>query len=954
MKRHGSARAKIETRLPGGEAGRLEIDVEGLERRLAATIEGEVRFDAGSRALYATDASNFRQPPIGVVIPKTLDDIVAIHAACREFGAPITSRGGGTSLSGETVNFAVIIDHSKYLREIIEIDTVERTVHVQNGVINDQVNEATRRHGLIFPPDPSTHQYCTIGGNIGNNSCGVHSVQAQLHGHGPRTSDNVHSLEILTWDGERLWVGETSAEERERIIRRGGRQGEIYRALGELVAKYGERIRARYPSPERLPRRVSGYNLDELLPENGFHVARSLVGTEGTCVTVLTAKLLLTANPGFRTLAMLGFDDICVAAEQVPRILEAKPIALEGIDHTLFEDEWELGKYDATLTQLPPGNAWLMVEFGGESREEADQKARDLIAALDGTKNAPVGHSILDDPEQEEKLWRIREAGLGATAFPPDGADHWPGWEDSAVPPDRLAPYLHDLKQLYEKYGYRGALYGHLGQGCVHSRISFDLKTPRGIRNYRKFMEEAAHLVCSYGGSLSGEHGDGQQRGELLAKQYGDDLVEAMREFKRIWDPDWKMNPGKVIDAYRFDENLKLGTDYNPPRPPVNFAYPEDDGDFAHAALRCVGAGKCRIPDARNVMCPSFMATLEEKHTTRGRARLLFEMLQGDIIRDGWKSAEVAESLDLCLACKGCTNDCPVQVDMPTYKAEFLHHHYSGRWRPRHAYAFGFIDQAARVGALMPEAAEFLTHVPPFARIAKLAVGMHPARRIPSFAPLSLQQWFRRRGGSANRSGPRVLLWPDTFNNHFHTDVGVASVEALEAAGYQVVMPRGHVCCGRPLYDFGFLDVARHYLQRTLEQLRDEIRAGTPVVGIEPSCVATFKHELPRLSAARRRRPASAFPGSTLRGVHGRRGAAAASAGSRTRCTGVIVTRRQPEAWTPKSDCSAPWESTPRKQWAAAADSPDPGASNPAITSSHCAVANRACSPPCATPAPRR
>jgi Fe-S oxidoreductase len=319
-----------------------------------------------------------------------------------------------------------------------------------------------------------------------------------------------------------------------------------------------------------------------------------------------------------------------------------------------------------------------------------------------------------------------------------------------------------------------------------------------------------------------------------------------MREFKRIWDPDWKMNPGKVVDPYRLDENLKLGTDYNPWRPPVRFAYGQDDGDFAHAMLRCVGVGRCRIPDAEQVMCPSFQVTREEQHTTRGRARLLFEMLEGDVITDGWQSTEVADALDLCLACKGCTNDCPVNVDMPTYKAEFLHHHYRSlrRWRPRHAYAFGLIDRAARAASLLPGAVDAVTHAPGLATLAKAAAGMSQAREIPRFAPLTLQRWFAQRGGSANPGGPRVVLWPDTFNNHFHTDVGVATVEALEAAGWQVDMPRGHVCCGRPLYDYGFLDLAQRYLQHTLDVLRDDIRAGTPVVGMEPSCLAVFRDEL--------------------------------------------------------------------------------------------------------------
>lgn len=838
-----SVPARADLRFDAGMSARHEVDATALERDLAEAVSGEVRFDTASRGLYATDASNFRQPPIGVVIPRSLDDVVATHEACRRHGAPILSRGAGTSLSGETVNYAVVMDHSKYLTRILGVDADRRTVQVENGAINAKVNEETGKRGLVFGPDPSTHEYCTIGGNIGNNSCGIHSIQAEFEGNGARTSDNVASLDILTYDGLRMTVGPTSDAELKRIIAEGGRRGQIYRDLRDLRDRYADLIRERYP---KIPRRVSGYNLDDLLPESGFNVAAALCGTEATCATVLTAELKLVPNPSKRALLVIGYRDIAEAADHVPEIREHEPIGLEGIDHLLFEDEEQLGLRPDELSELPDGDAWLLVEFGGEDVEEADARAEELIARLKKDKDAPVAYEIVDEPAQTEAMWAIREAGLAATAFPPDGRDHWPGWEDSAVPPERMGDYIRDLRRLYDAYDYRGAMYGHLGQGCLHSRISFDLRSADGIKRYRSFMEEAADLVVSYGGSLSGEHGDGQQRGELLGRMYGDELIQAFREFKRIWDPDWKMNPGKVVDAYRLDEDLKLGANYNPPRHDVRFAYEEDDGDFAHAALRCVGVGKCTIPDGVDVMCPSYMVTREEKHTTRGRARLLFEMLQGDVVTDGWRSPEVKEALDLCLACKGCTNDCPVNVDMPTYKAEFLHHHWKGRLRPRHAYAFGLIDRAARLASKVPGLANFVGRTPPFAQLLKWAGGVTRERPVPAFAPLTLQDWFREHG-ERNIGGPRVILWPDTFNNYLHADVGMAAVEALEAAGWHVTMPEVHVCCGRPLYDYGFLNMAERYLRRTLDQLRDEIRAGTPIVGIEPSCLATFKDELAKL-----------------------------------------------------------------------------------------------------------
>ena len=841
--------------MPVGMAGTAEVDVAGLEGALRAEVDGEVRFDRASLALYANDASNFRQVPIGVVVPRSLEAIVAAHRACARFGAPIVNRGGGTSLSGETVNVAVVIDSSKYLTGKDDPDLDRRTVVVETGAVNEQVNRFLEGSGLVFGPDPSSHSRCTIGGNIGNNSCGVHSIQSQLYGPGPRTSDNVAALEVVTYDGERFWVGVGEEDRIDEIVAGGGRKGEVYGALRDLRDKYADAIRAGYPSVERLPRRVSGYNLDELLPEKGFNVARALVGTESTCVTVLRAELLLTPALLERTLVVVQYDTVVDAAAAVPDIMaEHRPIGLEGIDHILIEDQSLRGINMDDIEELPrPGDhTWLLVQFGAETEEDSKAQAATFVEWCK-RRGYDDDRLVVSASTQEggnsEDFWALREAGLSATAFPPDGRDHWPGWEDSAVPPERLADYLRDLQALYGRYDYRGAFYGHFGQGCLHSRISFDLYTAEGVAKYRSFMEDAADLVVSYDGTLSGEHGDGQQRAELLGRQYGETLIEAMREFKLVWDPDWKMNPGKVVDPYRLDENLKLGPDYNPHRPEVKFSYKEDGGDFAHAALRCVGVGKCRVPTADQTMCPSYQVTREEMHSTRGRARLLFEMLRGEVITDGWASKEVYEALDLCLACKGCTNDCPVNVDVPTYKAEFLYHHYKSlrRRRPRYGYAFGYIDKAARLAVRIPELANLATHAPGLSRLAKLAAGIDRRRRLPSFAPMTLQEWFGRRGGSANPHGRKVVLFPDTFNNHLHTQVGVACVEALEAAGWQVVMPGGHVCCGRPLYDYGLLDSAERYLRRSLETLGPYVRQGIPVVGMEPSCLAVFKDELEKM-----------------------------------------------------------------------------------------------------------
>jgi FAD/FMN-containing dehydrogenase/Fe-S oxidoreductase len=849
--------ARVRPGTGGTKTAQETVDIGRLKRRLEKTVRGEVRFDAGTRAMYANDSSNFRQIPLGVVLPESPEDIEATHRACAESGAPILNRGGGTSLSGETVNRAIVIDTSKYMHWIGDVDRDAKTVRCQPGAVNEHVNEKTgKQANLIFGPDPSTHDRCTIGGNVGNNSCGIHSVQSQLYGPGPRMSDCVRAMEVVTYDGERFRVGVGEEDRLDEIVAEGGRKGEIYRQLRDLRDRYADLIRERMKPVSELPRRVSGFNLDELLPERGFNVARALVGTESTCVTVTEVELELMPAMLMRTLVIVEYDDLPAAGDDIQEIVEKfRPVGLEGLDHELIKEQQEEGKNVAPIQELPEadhGEAWLLVQFGAETAEESEGRAQEFKRWLVKKKGYAEERISIERSAQEGghsgDIWQVREGGLGATAFPPDGKDHWPGWEDSAVPPGKVGPYLRELRKLFDKYGYRASTYGHFGQGCIHCRIDFDLRHADGLATYRRFLDEASDLVVGYGGSLSGEHGDGQQRAEFLEKQYGPELVQAFREFKAIWDPDWKMNPGKVVDPFAADENLKLGPGYDPPRPEVKFAYEEDGGDFAHATLRCVGVGKCRVTDTDQVMCPSYMVTREEKHSTRGRARVLWEMLQGDVITDGWQSKDVYDALDLCLACKGCTNDCPVNVDMPTYKAEFLYHHYKSarRWRHRYAYAFGFIDQASRVASRLPGVVNFLTQRRPFSRLAKLVAGIDSRRTIPTFAPITLQEWFKRRG-AVNPDGPRVILFPDTFNNHFHTDVGVACVEALEAAGWQVVMPEGHICCGRPLYDYGFLDVAERYLHKVLDTFRHEIRAGTPIVGMEPSCLAVFKDELVKM-----------------------------------------------------------------------------------------------------------
>jgi FAD/FMN-containing dehydrogenase/Fe-S oxidoreductase len=812
---------------------RVNVDAAALAAELRRAIEGEVRFDDGSRALYSTDASNYRQIPIGVVLPRSADDVIATVTLARKHGAPILARGGGTSLAGQCCNVAVVLDFSKYMVDITEMNPAARFARVQPGIILDDLRDAAEQHKLTFGPDPASHSRCTLGGMIGNNSCGVHALMAG------KTVDNIDELEILTYDGVRMRVGATSDDELESIIRGGGRRGEIYAGLKSLRDRFADQIRAKYP---KIPRRVSGYNLDSLLPENGFHVAQALVGSECTCVVVLEAKCRLVHSPPARTLTVLGYDDIYLAADHVPRLLEFGPIGLEGIDDRLVEDMRSKGLNTNNLTLLPEGKGWLLVEFGGESKEEADDKAHQMIAALSKETPAPSARMFATKAE-EQKIWKIRESGLGATAVVPGRPHAWEGWEDSAVDPKHLGKYLRELRQLLDKFGYIGDFYGHFGQACVHTRNDFDLESAPGIAKFRAYINEAADLCVKYNGSLSGEHGDGQARAELLPKMFGEELVGAFREFKALWDPEWKMNPGKVVTPYYATENLRLGADYRPWAPPTHFQFPDDDGKFSRAALRCVGVGLCRNMD-HGTMCPSFMATREEEHSTRGRARLLHEMFEGDVIPNNWRNEAVKDALDLCLSCKGCKGDCPVNVDMATYKAEFLSHYYKGRLRPLNAYTMGLIHWWSRAAELAPEVANAILSLP----ITKRLGGIAEARQPPLFAKETFIEQFRtRERAHSNEPHRRVLLWPDTFNNHFHPETAMAAVDVLEGAGYHVTIPRKRLCCGRPLYDWGFLDLAKDVLRETIDALGPELDEGIAIIGLEPSCVSVFRDELPGL-----------------------------------------------------------------------------------------------------------
>ncbi|MFJ9035133.1 FAD-binding and (Fe-S)-binding domain-containing protein [Streptomyces sp. NPDC102406] len=803
-----------------------------IGKALRNTLRGDVDLSVTARALHTMDASNYRRVPLGVVAPKDAEDVRATLALCAERNVPVVGRGGGTSIAGQATGTGVVIDFTRYMNRVLDLDPAARTARVQPGLILDRLQAAAAPHGLRFGPDPSTHSRCTLGGMIGNNSCGSHSVAWGT------TADSVTALDVAGAGGAvcRLGKGWEGAPE----------------GLRALVERELATIRTGFAPFAGLPRRISGYAADALLPENGTDLARFFCGTEGTLGLVTEATVALVEAPRAKALAVLGYADESAAAEAAAGLLPYGPLTVEGMAADLVPER----------SGLPGGGAWLFVEAGGATPGEARAAAERIVRAAD-VHDALV----VDDPAGQRALWRIREDASGTATRMPDGSEAWPGWEDCAVPPARLGAYLREFRGLLREHGLRGAPYGHFGDGCIHVRIDFDLLTDAGVGRFRRFSEELAALVVAHGGSLSGEHGDGQARAELLPTMYGADLVGLFERVKGVWDPAGVLNPGMLVRPARLDENLRFAV---LPREPVDvaFGYPHDGGDFSAAVRRCVGVAKCRTESPGSgggVMCPSFRATGEEAHSTRGRARLLHEMLAGEVVTDGWRSTEVRDALDLCLSCKGCRSDCPVGVDMATYKAEFLHHHYEGRRRPTAHYAMGWLPRWLRLVERTRTAriVNRLGGVRVVAALVKRAGGIARERDLPRVAEQTFTRaWYRRLGRSvaaARGSGGRtVVLWPDTFTEHLAPRVAWAAVRVLEAAGLAVAPPptrtygrkpvvRGRVCCGLTYVSTGQLDRARAVQRRTLDLLEPVLDGETPLVVLEPSCAAALRSDLPEL-----------------------------------------------------------------------------------------------------------
>lgn len=799
---------------------------EALRRSGIPDIDTSTR----ARALYSSDASLYRVVPQAVVAPRDVDELPAVLAVCRDLGVPLTPRGAGTSVAGNAVGPGVVVDFSRHLGAVLDVDPQARTATVQPGTVLATLQRAAAPHGLRFGPDPSTHNRATLGGMIGNNACGSRAL-----GYG-RTADNVVALDLLTGAGERLTVGAGLPADGAPLLHH----------LHALTAAHLATIRTELG---RFGRQVSGYSLEHLLPEKGFDVPKMLVGTEGTCGVVLGATVRLVEAPRHTVLVALGYPDMASAGDAVPPLLAFSPVAVEGLDARIVQAL--LAQRGAgSVPDLPRGNGWLFVELGGDDLGDLEARGRE-VAAASGALEARV----VTDAAQAARLWRIREDGAGLAGRSAQNRPAHAGWEDSAVPPERLGAYLREFDALMHQYALTGMPYGHFGDGCLHMRIDFPLDAPGGTGVFRDFLVDAAKLVAAHGGSMSGEHGDGRARSELLPHMYSPAALALFADVKDLFDPQSLLNPGVIVRPDPLDAAIRVAA-APPVRRPVArlaLAYAHDGGDFSTAVHRCTGVGKCRADTtgAGGVMCPSYLATREEKDSTRGRARALQEMVNGTLVTGSWRSPEVHAALDLCLACKGCASDCPTGIDMASYKAEVLHQAYRGRLRPASHYLLGRLPRWARLASVAPALVNGVLRIAPLAALAKAVGGIDQRRPLPSFARRTFRRRFadrtsRRPSAATAPRGP-VVLWADTFTDHFSPEVGLAAVEVLETAGFEVRLPPKGLCCGLTWISTGQLDAARTILSRSVDALAPLVAQGIPVVGLEPSCTAVFRGDATEL-----------------------------------------------------------------------------------------------------------
>ena len=786
----------------------------------------EAHDDAGTRAMYSSDASLYRITPLVVVRPRHVDEVAAALSVARETGTPLTSRGAGTSVAGNAVGRGIVLDFSRHLDRVLSIDVEARTAVVEPGTVHAVLQKAVLPRGVRFGPDPSTHPRCTVGGMIGNNACGARSL---AYG---RTSDNVAGLRVLTAAGDLLETG-YDADRRPVVV--GG--AAVLDDVRDVMSRHLGTARTEL---DRFGRQVSGYAAQHLLPER-FDLTQALVGSEGTLGVMTEATVRLVVDPAERVVVVLGFEGIVAAGEAAPTVVTHAPTACEGLDSRLL-DVLRARRGPGAVPPLPRGSAWLFVELAGDDRGQLLERARRLVAADLG-----VDALVVEDPRTQASLWRIREDGAGLAGRAPSDRPAWPGWEDAAVPPAMLGSYLARFDDLVASYGLTSAPYGHFGEGCMHVRLDYPLDRPDGTQVLRAFLTDAARLVGEYGGSLSGEHGDGRARSELLPYMYSADAIAMFAGIKRAFDPDNLLNPGVLVDPDPVDADVRVAASFPLPRGrSLAFAYPDDDGDLAQAVHRCTGVGKCRADNAaaNGVMCPSYLATREEKDSTRGRARVLQEVIRGDGSLE-WSSPEVHDALDLCLSCKGCASDCPTGIDMATYKSEVLHQTYRGRLRPRAHYTLGRLPFWARVAGLAPGLANLMVRLPLLGGLFLWLAGVDGRRTVPAFARRPFRRTFRPSG-----PGRPVILFVDSFSNSFDPDVAAAAVRVLQGAGYAPRLPSTQLCCGLTWITTGQLETAKAILGRTVAELAVAAREGVPIVGIEPSCTGVLRSDAVDLLAS--------------------------------------------------------------------------------------------------------
>nr|WP_182541592.1 FAD-binding and (Fe-S)-binding domain-containing protein [Nocardioides ginsengisegetis] len=771
-----------------------------------------------TRALYSSDASLYRVVPQAVARPRHADELLAILDAARTLRVPVTMRGAGTSIAGNAVGPGIVVDTLKHLNQVLAVDPETRTARVQPGVVHADLQRAAAPHGLRFGPDPSTHTRCTIGGMIGNNACGSRAL-----GYG-RTVDNVAGMRVAFGTGEVAVTGPFTDG-----------PGDVGIGLNDLVDGHLGHVRTEFG---RFSRQVSGYSLEHLLPERGRRLDRFLVGSEGTLALVLEATVDLVVDEPDRLLVVLGYPSMAEAADAVPALLAGagtRLIACEGLDARIVDLVRAKGN---AVPDLPRGAGWLFAEVAGEG---ADAIAAQLVAAAGALESR-----VVSDAGESAALWRIREDGAGLAARSL-ASPAYSGWEDAAVPPAHLGAWLRDFDELLAAHDLDGVPYGHFGDGCVHVRIDFPFEhggdEDRGRRVFRDFLTACAHKLRDYGGSLSGEHGDGRARSELLPLMYDAESLRLFAAAKAICDPDNLLNPGNIVDPAPLDADLRPVRPRQRVTPGLQFVH--DGGAMGNAVHRCTGVGKCVAPKTTGVMCPSYLATRDEKDSTRGRSRVLQEALDGELV-GGLADPAVGEALDLCLACKGCASDCPTGVDMATYKAEALHQQYAGRRRPRSHYTLGRLPQWAALTAPVAPLANRMLKVKPFAALARAAGGIDQRRSIPAFAPTTLRKGLDKLD---HRGTPDVWIWADSFTDHFLPQSGHAAIRVLEAAGLTVRVISEDACCGLTWVTTGQLDKARAIMERTLATLAPYVASGVPVVGLEPSCLATLRSDAVELTA---------------------------------------------------------------------------------------------------------